>query len=107
MGSLGGRFGGGGVAAVGGRQFLDKVYGGWKNLHLFYVTEHVLLAHEICDEQSTHFTWGSAARTGESGHYFYEPRGLRQDLPGVRVLRLRTLCLGRTRGLHVWAATSP
>ena len=46
-----GRFGGGGVATVGGRQFLDKVYGGFlKNLHLFNVMVHVLLAHEICDE---------------------------------------------------------
>ena len=52
MGLLGGgRFGGGGVAAVGGRQFLDKVYGGfWKILHLFYMVVHVLLTREICGE---------------------------------------------------------
>ena len=43
-----GRFGGGGVAAVGGRQFLG---GFWKNLHLFFVMVHVLLAHDICDER--------------------------------------------------------
>ena len=83
-----GWFGGGGVAVVGGRQFLDKVYGGfWKNLRLFYVTVHVLLALTragVClsGAQSTHFTWSSAVRTGESGHYFYEPRGLRQVVPG-------------------------
>ena len=33
------------------------------------------------EAQSTHCTWGSAARTGESGHYFYEPCKLRQLLP--------------------------
>ena len=77
MGSLGG----GGSAVAGSRRWVASV-------PRQEFTVHVLLAHEICDEsggraQSTHFTWGSAARTGESGHYFYEPHGLRHDLGQV------------------------
>ena len=46
MGTLGGRV----AVAVCGRQFLDKVYGGfWKNLLVFHVMLHAFLAHEICD----------------------------------------------------------
>ena len=63
MGSLGES--GSAVAWSRGRQFFDKVYGGfWKNSHLFYVVVHVLLAHEICDESG-------GLPEGGPGHTFY------------------------------------
>ena len=75
-----------------GRQFLDNVYGGfWKNLHLFFVMVHVLLAHEICDESG-------GLPEGGPEHTFY--LGLRCSHWRIWTLLLRAswVASGSTRG---------
>ena len=91
---------------MGGRQFLDIVYGGlWKNLHLFYVTVH-LLADEICDESGglpeggprAHILRGASLLALENlDIIFVSLVACVRIYRGGRVLRLRTPRLGRTR----------